>query len=130
MAAATTLAAPALFWLLVARCGLGLDGAAIAFVACNAATLAGLVAFTVARAKAMEGDAKQTWGGFSAGAWQGWGEYLQYGEGGARAGGGGAVLLVVSCCVCRPRRSEPQPTHRISPPPRAGVPAASHICLE
>jgi len=79
MAASTTAAAPFLFSFLVMQSGMGLDGAALAFVISNAATLIGLSAFVVARAKRLAGDAKQTWTGFSKEAFSGWGEYLQYG---------------------------------------------------
>ncbi|GBF97494.1 hypothetical protein Rsub_10417 [Raphidocelis subcapitata] len=79
MAAAATAAAPFLFYALVNRAGFGLDGAAMAFVACQAITLAGLVAFVAARARKMEGHPQQTWGGFSKEAFKGWGEYLHYG---------------------------------------------------
>jgi hypothetical protein len=85
MAALTTLAAPLLFWALITKAGWGLDGAALAFIICQAATLAGLVAFTVARARALGDGPKQTWSGFSGEAFKGWGEYLHYGE---PAGGG------------------------------------------
>lgn len=80
MAATTTLAAPALFYHFITRCGMGLDGAALAFVICNAATLIGLTAFVARRAARLAGDAKQTWGGFSKEAFSGWGEYMHYGE--------------------------------------------------
>lgn len=81
MAGAATAAAPLLFWLAIPHAGWGLDGAAIAFIVCQAIQLAGLVAFVVARARRLAGDAKQTWGGLSGDALKGWGEYLQYGEG-------------------------------------------------
>jgi MATE family multidrug resistance protein len=90
MAAAATAAAPFLFYALITRAGLGLDGAAVAFVACQAITLAGLVAFVAARARKLEGHPEQTWGGFSREAFKGWGGYLNYGGpfGGGSLGGG------------------------------------------
>ncbi|KAI8471347.1 MAG: mate-domain-containing protein [Monoraphidium minutum] len=79
MAAAATAAAPLLFWAGIPHAGWGLDGAALAFVGCQAIQLAGLAAFAVARARRMAGDARQAWHGWSAEAFSGWGEYLHYG---------------------------------------------------
>ncbi|KAF8062039.1 DTX2 [Scenedesmus sp. PABB004] len=79
VAGVTLAASPALFWLFVVRAGLGLDGAAFAFIACQAATLAGLVGCVVARARAMRGRREQTWGGWSADAFKGWPTYISYG---------------------------------------------------
>jgi MATE family multidrug resistance protein len=75
----TLAASPLYFWFLVERCGMGLDGAAYAFVACQASTLAGLLAYVTYRAWRMDGKREQTWGGWSREAFRGWGEYAQYG---------------------------------------------------
>ena len=78
-AALSTAAAPLLFWLFVSRLGLGLDGAALAFVACNALTLVALTVAVARRARAARGDPRRTWDGFKREAWSDWGGYLKYG---------------------------------------------------
>jgi Na+-driven multidrug efflux pump len=55
VSAVTLAASPLFFWLLVVRCQLGLDGAACAFVACQVATLIGLLGYTAYRAWAHQG---------------------------------------------------------------------------
>jgi MATE family multidrug resistance protein len=79
VAAAVLLASPLFFWLLVEQCRLGLDGAALAFIACQVTTLLGLLAYVVYRAWRLQGKREQTWGGWSSEALQGWGEYCSYG---------------------------------------------------
>jgi hypothetical protein len=129
MAASTTLAAPLLFYLTITKAGWGLDGAAVAFTICNAATLLGLVAFVVARVKRMEGDAKQTWSGFSKQAFSGWGEYLNYGE--RRCGYGEHGALHQGGCLKHAKHPKTRNhQHSSVDHHQPGVPAAAHICLE
>lgn len=79
VAAAVLAASPLFFWLLVEQFQLGLDGAAFAFIACQVATLLGLLGYVVYRAWRLQGKREQTWGGLSREAFQGWGEYCSYG---------------------------------------------------
>lgn len=79
VAAAVLVASPLFFRLLVERCSLGLDGAALAFIACQVTTLLGLLGYVVYRAWRLKGRREQTWGGWSREALQGWGEYCSYG---------------------------------------------------
>jgi hypothetical protein len=136
MAALTTAAAPLLFWAFISKAGLGLDGAALAFITCQAITLAGLVFFTVARAKALAGTEKQTWTGWSGEAFTGWGEYMHYGEGpGGPLGGGlqGLAQHAPLALLPPPASAAAHNTLPRPPPPHArtpGVPAAAHICAE
>jgi MATE family multidrug resistance protein len=53
-AAVATLASPLVFWWFVVKAGMGLDGAAYAFVCCQVMTLVGLLGYTVYRARVME----------------------------------------------------------------------------
>lgn len=59
-----------------ARLKLGLDGAALGFVACSATNTALLAAYTAARDCARLGRPDATWAGFSCDALRRWGEYL------------------------------------------------------
>lgn len=79
VAAVTLAASPLFFWFAVERLGLGLDGAALAFITCQLATLLGLLGYVVYRAQRMRGKKEQTWGGWSPEAFRGWGEYFSYG---------------------------------------------------
>jgi MATE family multidrug resistance protein len=79
VSAAVLLASPLFFWLLVEKCQLGLDGAALAFIACQVTTLLGLLGYVMYRAWRLQGKREQTWGGWSGEAFQGWGEYCSYG---------------------------------------------------
>lgn len=75
VAAVILAASPLFFWLLMDKLQMGLDGAALAFVACQVATLLGLLGYVVYRAYAMQGKREQTWGGWSAEAFKDWPEY-------------------------------------------------------
>jgi MATE family multidrug resistance protein len=79
VSAAVLVASPLFFWLLVEKFQLGLDGAALAFIACQVTTLLGLLGYVVYRSWRLQGKREQTWGGWSGEALQGWGEYCSYG---------------------------------------------------
>jgi Na+-driven multidrug efflux pump len=65
VAGAVLLLSPLAFQGLVCNAGLGLDGAAYAFVACQAATLTGLLGCVMWRAASLKGRPEQTWSGWS-----------------------------------------------------------------
>eukprot|EP00878_Enallax_costatus_P028505 GHUV01030793.1.p2 GENE.GHUV01030793.1~~GHUV01030793.1.p2 ORF type:complete len:186 (-),score=14.88 GHUV01030793.1:273-830(-) len=75
IAAVTLGVSPLFFWLLVEKLSMGLDGAALAFVTCQATTLAGLVGYVVYRSYKLQGKKEQTWGGWSGEALKDWPEY-------------------------------------------------------
>mmetsp|Transcript_15098 Transcript_15098/g.32719 ORF Transcript_15098/g.32719 Transcript_15098/m.32719 type:complete len:614 (+) Transcript_15098:102-1943(+) len=78
--AAATLLSPLFFHVWVHQAGLGLDGAAYAYMMCQLTSLGSLLAYTVWYTRRTAGQADSTWGGWSLqGALSGWGEYLQYG---------------------------------------------------
>lgn len=100
VAAAVLVASPLFFWLLVEQCQLGLDGAALAFIACQVTTLLGLIGYVVYRAWRLKGKREQTWGGWSPEALQGWGEYCSYGlPAAAMIAGEWWAYEVGGCCV-------------------------------
>ena len=69
-AAVATLVSPLVFWWFVVKAGMGLDGAAYAFICCQVMTLVGLLGYTMYRARAME---VRGGGGGLVGAWGGGG---------------------------------------------------------
>ncbi|GAX80512.1 hypothetical protein CEUSTIGMA_g7950.t1 [Chlamydomonas eustigma] len=78
--AAATFLAPAFFYVLVHSLGLGLDGAAIAFILCQVTQASGILGYILWHTNHMRGSSEATWGGFSpAAAFSKWGEYLKYG---------------------------------------------------
>ncbi|KAG2495579.1 hypothetical protein HYH03_006179 [Edaphochlamys debaryana] len=76
----TSALCPLYNWLLIYKYRMGLDGAALAFVASTGTNSVLLLIYTVARdiLRARRRSATHTWGGFSWRAWQGWGLYLRY----------------------------------------------------
>jgi MATE family multidrug resistance protein len=76
-AAAGAAAAPLYFWLLIFRCGLGLDGAALAMNLAQATPMAVLAVWTARREAALAAAAapERTWHGWSREALRGWGAY-------------------------------------------------------
>jgi MATE family multidrug resistance protein len=74
----TTVTAPAYYYLLMYRFGLGLDGAAWALNLCQMQQSMALVAYTAYRDLGLRGSPQQTFHGWSLEAVQGWGRYLGY----------------------------------------------------
>jgi MATE family multidrug resistance protein len=78
-AGVATALSPLIFWYFVIRQGMGLDGAAYAFILCQVLTCAGLLGYVIYRAAKQRGQPQQTWPGWSGAAFQRWPEYLSYG---------------------------------------------------
>lgn len=100
VAASVLVASPLFFWAFVEQWSMGLDGAAFAFIACQVATLLGLLAYVVFRAWRLRGKREQTWGGWSGEALKGWGEYASYGLPAAAMIAGEWWAYEVSCGGC------------------------------
>ncbi len=79
IAAITTALSPLYFWALVFKAGLGLDGAAFAFISCQLTSLGMMLAYVFWRTKQQANRPDRTWGGWSKDAFKGWGTYLSYG---------------------------------------------------
>lgn len=72
----TTAVAPLFYYIAMIKLKLGLDGAAAAFVLCNATSTTLLAAYTAARDWRRRGTRGATWEGLSREAFGGWGAYL------------------------------------------------------
>ena len=75
-----TALSPVFFYTLVHTFGLGMDGAAYAFICCQLVQAGGLIGYLIYHTKKNIGLPTTTWGGFSlTQASSNWGDYLRYG---------------------------------------------------
>ena len=130
-------ATPLLHWLLIFRLGLGLDGSALAAVACDALYLLALAACVLHHNTAQPAGRKP-WQGWSAEAWACWGPYVSapaspqaHGSALLPQPAGGALLLYQlwqAPCVQRARDIEEQ--ELMVPQVRVAAASAAYTLLD